>query len=196
MSFIAESDSACLEPRVQAMYQRQIDAFGYLPNYAPLFSHRVEVIDVWAELLRTLRRHVEPRLFELVTLAAAIAVKGSYCALAHGSKLQRYFDDVEIARIAAGGYDDVVEPAEAAAMRYAAKVAGNASAVTGSDVAPLRAAGYSDAQIFDIAGIAAGRAFFSNLVEGLGARADRAYHELPAMLKQHLVVGRDIEPGA
>ena len=132
----------------------------------------------------------------LVTLAAAVALKGSYCALAHGSKLRQHFEDVEIARMATGDYDDVVEPAEAAAMRYASKVASDASATTGSDVESLRAAGFSDAQIFDIAAVAAGRAFFSNLVEGLGARADRAYAELPALLRQNLVVGRDIETGA
>ena len=36
-------------------------------------------------------------------------------------------------------------------------------------VAPMRAEGFSDREIFDVAGVAAGRAFFSKLVEGLGA---------------------------
>ena len=91
MAFIQPDPSAKTDGHVQAMYERQAEAFGYLPNYAVLFSHRPEVIDLWAELQRGLRRHVGLRLFELVTFAAAVELKSSYCALAHGCKLRGFF---------------------------------------------------------------------------------------------------------
>jgi alkylhydroperoxidase family enzyme len=181
-----------LDPHVQAVYDRQTRAFGYLPNYAPLFSHRPEVIDLWAELQRGLQRHVTPRLFELVTFAAALALKSSYCSLAHGSKLREFLCDAEIKSLAGGDYEAVVPEREAAAMRYGAQVAADATGVTKPQIERMRAAGYTDAEIFDVAGIAAGRAFFSKLVEGLGAQPDCAYLALPESIRGALQVGRAI----
>ncbi len=193
MAFIAADPDADADPHTRAVYDRQARAFGYLPNYAQLFSHRPQVIDLWAELQQELRRHVSPRLFELVTFAAALALRSSYCSLAHGCRLREYFCDTEIEQLAAGRYQSIVSAAEAAAMRYAARVAVDANSVSEADMVLMRAAGLSDAEIFDIAAIAAGRAFFSKLVEGLGARPDAAYARLPEHLQAVLTVGRSIE---
>lgn len=193
MAFIQAAPSAASNAQVKRVYDQQARAFGYLPNYAKLFSHRPEVIDLWADLQRGLRRHVAPRMFELVTFAAAVALRSSYCALAHGFKLRKFFTDVEIKFLAAGDYDGIVDEGEAVAMRYATQLAVDATGVTDVHIAPMRAAGFSDAEIFDIAGIAAGRAFFSKLVEGLGALPDRAYLELPESFRSTLAVGRGID---
>jgi uncharacterized peroxidase-related enzyme len=193
MAFIESDKAAEATEEVQAVYARQAQAFGYLPNYAELFCHRPEVIKLWAELQRGLRRHSSPRRFELVTFAAAVALESSYCSLAHGSKLREYFTDMEIALLARGEYDGIVDTGEAAAMRYGAQVAISATAVEESHIAALKANGFSDAEIFDIAGIAAGRAFFSKLVEGLGALPDCAYLQLEAPFRRALTVGRRIE---
>ena len=193
MAFIQPDRDVETDGHVQAVYDRQTEAFGYLPNYAVLFSHRPEVIELWAELQRGLRRHVTPRLFELVTFAAAVALNSSYCALAHGCRLRDFLSDAQIERLVGGKYAGVVEADEAAAMHYAAAVAADASGVTEAHVAPLRAVGFSDSEIFDVAGIAAGRAFFSKLVEGLGALPDRAYLDLPESFRRTLEVGRATE---
>jgi len=193
MPFIQPDPGAATDSQVQGVYDSQTEAFGYLPNYAVLFSHRPDVIDLWAQLQRGLRRHVSPRMFELVTFAAAVELKSSYCALAHGCKLRVFFADAEIERLAAGEYEGVVAAHEAAAMHYAAQIAADASGVTELHVASMRTAGFSDAEIFDVAGVAAGRAFFSKLVEGLGALPDRAYLDLPESFRCALAVGRAIE---
>jgi hypothetical protein len=54
------------------------------------------------------------------------------------------------------------------------KVAVDASAVEQSDVDALRAAGVSDAEIADVVFAVAARAFFTKVLDGLGARLDRA----------------------
>ncbi len=192
MSFIQPADPETLSDQACRAYDRQEKAFGYLPNYATLFGYRPDVIDRWAELQRALRTHVSPRLFELVTFAAALELGSSYCALAHGSRLRDFLVDTEICALASGEYEGVVSPYEAAAMRYARRLVGNSSGVTAEDIDELRAVGYTDPEIFDIAGVAAGRAFFANLVEGLGAGPDSVYRNLPTHLQDVLVVGRQI----
>ena len=57
----------------------------------------------------------------------------------------------------------------------------------------MRANGVDDARIFDIACIAAGRAFFANLVEGLGSPPDPALADLPAELVARLAAGRAVD---
>ena len=74
-------------------------------------------MDKWAALQRELRCNVSNRLFELVTFAAAMALKSSYCSLAHGSTLRAELSDAEIVELACGHYERVVTTAEAAAMR-------------------------------------------------------------------------------
>ncbi|NKB98749.1 MAG: peroxidase [Pseudomonadales bacterium] len=162
MAFINEATHATTDPHTQRVYARQTRAFGYLPNYAPLFSHRPEVIDRWSDLQKSMRANMSVRVFELVTLAAAIALKSSYCALAHSAALRKEFSDKEIVGLVSGKHKSIVSEAEAAAMDYAAQVAKDANAVTISAIERLRKTGFSDAEIFDIAAVAAGRAFFRN----------------------------------
>ena len=88
---------------VRAMYERQQTAWGYVPNYAKLFSHRLEVLAAWANMISVIRRPVDHRTFELVTFAAAHALGSSSCSLAHGKKLcERFLSPAEVAAIAAG----------------------------------------------------------------------------------------------
>lgn len=177
---------------VRQMYARQAQTFGYLPNYAELFSHRPDILESWASLQKGLRQHVSVRMFELVTFAAAVALKSSYCTLAHGVRLRAFFTDAEIASLARGEFAGIVSDREAAAMSYAAQISLDANGVEAPHIAGLRTLGCSDAEVFDIAAIAAGRAFFVKLVEGLGALPDNAYQDLPAPLRQALTLGRPI----
>ena len=78
-------------------------------------------------------------------------------------------------------------------IRFARLVARNATAVRPDDVEELKRHGFADAEIFDIAAAAAGRAFFTKVIESLGADADLAFGNIDASLKQALMVGRAIE---
>jgi len=183
---------------VRAMYERQQTAWGYVPNYAKLFCHRLEVLAAWANMISVIRRPVDHRTFELVTFAAAYALGSSSCSLAHGKKLcERFLSPAEVAAIAAGREaDTTMTAAEIAMVRFARKLVRDSSAVTRADIDAMRVNGIDDARIFDIACIAAGRAFFSNLVEALGALPDPALAEMPADLASLLAVGREIDQQA
>ena len=58
------------------------------------------------------------------------------------------------------------------------------------DIETLRAHGLADADIFDIVAVVAGCAFFTRILDGLGAEPDAAYRELPPELTAALCVGR------
>jgi len=181
---------------VHAMYARQQASWGYVPNYAKVFSHRPEVLARWGQLLAEIRRPMDARRFELITFAAAHELRNSACALAHGKALTQFFDAAEVLALAGGGEVPSLTETERAMMSFSRKVARDATTVTQADVDGLRSCGLTDAEIFDIVATAAGRAFFTKLLDGLGARGDAALGEMDAALKEALTVGRPLDGAA
>ncbi|MGH7331949.1 MAG: hypothetical protein ACREKS_04215 [Candidatus Rokuibacteriota bacterium] len=101
------------------------------------------------------RSNLSVRSYELATLAAARALRSSYCSLAHGRVLA----------------DKVFDAA---------------------DVDALKAHGYRDEEIFDLAAAAAARCFFSKLLDARGVEADSSFNDLEPPLRQALTVGRPV----
>src|SRR5262249_51840826 len=151
-----------------AMYDRQQKHYGYVPNYATVFSHRPEVMKRWAELLAALKRPMDRRRFELVTFVASHELRSTLCTLAHGKALLQCFSANDVMAMARGQMPASLSAAEAGLMRFARAVARDASAITAADVAELKGYGFADAEVFDIAGVVAGRAFFTKVIESLG----------------------------
>ena len=172
MAFINTIPPAAADGAVASMYQRQQSAWGYVPNYAKVFSHRPEVLARWGKLLAEIRRPMENRRFELVTFVAAHELGNLACTLAHARALGEFFTPEQIEAIAAGRFDGVITEPEGAMVTFARQIAKDAAGVTAAHVAALREHGYSDAEIFDIAATAAGRAFFVKLLDGLGVELD------------------------
>ena len=192
MAFIETIPASWATGDTFAMYDRQQKHYGYVPNYATVFSHRPEVMRRWAELLSAIKRPLDKRTFELATFAAAHELKSTLCTLAHGRALLEFFTAADVMAMARGEAPPALTPAEAALLRFARAVARDASSVTADDVADLKAHGYTDAQVFDIAATAAGRAFFTKVIESLGVEADAPLEKVDSELRDALTVGRPI----
>ena len=178
---------------VRAMYEQSQRDLGYVSNFSKVFSHRPHVMAAWRTLLASIRSSLDPRRYELVTLAAARALRSSYCMLAHGTVLrQHFYSSAQLQAIADDGTVAGLAPADIAMMQFAERIVRDATAITPADVQTLRAHGLTDPEIFDIAAAAAARCFFSKVLDALGAEPDATYAQLEADLRQTLVVGRAI----
>jgi uncharacterized peroxidase-related enzyme len=177
------------EGEVEAMYQEAREVLGYVPNFVRLFSLRPDVYCAWQQLNGAVKAR-DVRRYELATLAAARALRSSYCCLAHGKVLAEQFYDAD----AVVAFPEGLDEADRAVMALAEKVALDATRVTREDVERLRELGLSDEDVLDAVLAAAARAFFSKTLDALGAEPDREYVELlPSGLREHLTVGRPIE---
>jgi alkylhydroperoxidase family enzyme len=165
MAFIETTPPQSASGALAAMYLRQQAAWGYIPNYAKVFSHRTEVLARWGQLLAEIRRPMDKRRFELITFATAYDLDNTACALAHGRALREFFSDEQIIAIAEGRCDGVLTEPEQAMVAFARQTVNDATRTTAEQVAALRQHGYTDAEIFDIAATAAGRAFFTKLLD-------------------------------
>jgi len=115
--------------------------------------------------------------------------------LAHGAvTLQsQMFTGAELQAIARDYRQAGLPPAEVAMMAFAEKIAGQAYTVTAADVESLRRHGFSDAEVLDIAFAAAGRCFFSKVLDGVGAEPDQIFSNIDENVRRALVVGRGFQ---
>jgi alkylhydroperoxidase family enzyme len=193
MAFIQTTPPSLASDAVAAMYLRQQASWGYVPNYAKVFCHRPEVMARWAQLVAEIKRPMDKRRFELVTFTAAHELRHSACALAHGKALREFFTDEQILAIAEGRLDGVLGVAEQCLVTFARQIARDASRVTAAHVRSLAQHGYTDAEVFDIAAVAAGRAFFTKLLDALGVEPDSPFLALDTAFRRTLTVGRAID---
>jgi hypothetical protein len=75
---------------------------------------------------------------------------------------------------------------------FARQVARDASSIMPEDVGVLKTHGFTDAEIFDIAATAAGRAFFTKLLDALGVQPDESFMKIDRSFRDPLTVGRPI----
>jgi uncharacterized peroxidase-related enzyme len=193
MAFIDTISASWVTGEAFAMYERQQRHYGYVPSYATVFCHRPEVMRRWAELLSAIKRPMDKRRFELATFAAAQTLRSTLCTLAHGKALQAFFSTEDVIAMARGETPPSLSAADAALMSFARAVARDASAITADDVAELKRHGFSDAEVFDIVATVAGRAFFTKVIESLGASTDAPLRAMDAELRAALAVGRPIQ---
>lgn len=167
--------------KIAEMYRNAEKTYGYLPNmYRTLVS---------------LRGNIEPRRYELVTLAAARELRSSYCMLAHAAVLAREgVSNDELEHIVANAEDAPLDEQERAIMIFAAKVVRDATSITQADIDALKSHALTDAEIFDIVAAASARCFFSKTLDALGTSPDQAYvDKLGPQLAEKLALGRPIE---
>jgi len=184
---------------VKAMYDKDLAAQGYVANYTRAFSARPDVLQGWLALKDAITSGMDPRLYELATVAAATAMRSSYCSLVHGNILATgYYPPEQVVSIAGDGDEAAaaLDTADAAVVRFARKVAEEAEQITPEDVGELRRLGFSDADVFNVILAAAARCFFSKVLDATGTLPDAALNDLPDRLRAALTVGRDIAPRA
>jgi uncharacterized peroxidase-related enzyme len=192
MSFIETIPEQHADNEVRAMYERQSSFYGYLPNYARVFSHRPEIMKLWADLQNGVRKHMDRRRFEIITFVAAHTLRSTLCSLAHGKALAKYLSQEDVLKLARGEFPASLSVAEVAIVMFTRKMSRNASEVTAADIARLRDHGLADAEIFDVAAVAAARSFWTKVLEALGVEPDAPFHDLDAEFKHTLACGRPL----
>ena len=185
-------------PDESDFYRADLDAQGYVANYTRLFALRPNVLGAWQQLNASIKEGMDLRRYELATLAAARALRSSYCALAHGKILRDKFFDAGAVEAMAGSDHEAAGLAatDVAIMDFAAKVARNATNITDEDVQVLRDHGLSDVDIFQVILAVAARCFFSTALDAAGAQPDAAYRaRIEPGLQAALTFGRPIATG-
>jgi uncharacterized peroxidase-related enzyme len=192
--FIQAPDESTVDDAVADWYEKQRAAWGYLPNYAAAFATRPDVAEAWNTLNNAVRGNMERRRFELATIAAARALRSTYCMAAHSKFLRDICgDEPTMLAIAADPGGATLDAADRAVMDFATHVARDASTISAADVQRLRDHGLSDPEIVDVVLAVAARAFFTKVLDALGVQADvQLGATFDPEVRKQVTVGRPI----
>jgi alkylhydroperoxidase family enzyme len=160
-------------------------------NHERAFEQRPEVYAAWAQLNGAIKANMDPRRYELATLAAARRLRSSYCCLAHGKVLLERFGE-PVREIAVDHHAVGLDEVDVAVMDLAERVVADATSIDDADLQRLRDLGLSDVEIMDVVLVASARCFFSKSLDALGVLPDAEFNELDPTLRDALVVGRPI----
>ncbi len=185
--FIQTIDDVEAEGKLHEIYESDRKSMGYVPNHAKVFSLRPDVLETWRAFQGSIRKNLRLRTYELVTFAAASALKCRYCLLAHGTILiKNGFNIEQLRSILINFHEAGLETKEVAMMEFAQKIIRNANEMTQNDVDLIRAVGFEDIEILDITLTATMRSFASKTFDSLGAAPDEVYSELEQQLSDLL----------
>jgi uncharacterized peroxidase-related enzyme len=177
-------------------YDQHRVAWGFLPNYAAAFSTRPDIAQAWDRLNTTIREGMDRRRFEIATIAAARALRSTYCTVAHAKFLRDVCgDEATMRSLAAEPSGAALGAQDLAVYQFAAKIAVNASLVEQSDVDGMRAVGLSDADIADVVFAVAARSFFTRVTDALGVELDvQTAETFQVDVLESMIVGRPVAP--
>src|SRR5947199_5190855 len=100
-----------------ALYAAERERMGYLPNFAQAFAARPAVYAAWGEFNGAIKRSMDFRRYELVTVAAARRLRSSYCTLAHGSVLiEKFLEPSTVRALVADHRTAELDPTDVAIM--------------------------------------------------------------------------------
>lgn len=137
----------------------------------------------------SIRKNLRLRRYELVTFAAAMALKCRYCLLAHGTILIKNGISIEQLRMILTNFKEAgLEEEEVAMMEFSQKIIRNSNEITQEDIDILRSMNLEDIEILDITLTATMRSFASKTFDALGAVPDDVYKELELQLNELLPI--------
>jgi len=156
------------------LYKSDLEQQGFVMNLSRLWAWRPEVCEAFSTLraLLTTRSSLSNRELAVIVCATAASLGDSYCALAWGKKLATAADASAAAAVLQATESTGLTARDQALSAWARKVARNPSATTPEDVEELRAAGFSEQEIFEATAFVAFRLAFSTVNDALGARPD------------------------
>ena len=195
MSFLHTVSDEEASGEVAEIYAEQRESFGYVPASARALTTRPGVLEAYQRFLEVLQGGftLSTRDWRLITFVADQSIPSTYCSLAYGKRLlpdlaspDRVLAVQRDFRRAGLSARDVVM------LDYAEKVTVAARTVTQADVDRLRAHGFSDDQISDIALCATFRSFLSRFFDAVGTTPDEELRSLDRSFRDPLCVGRPL----
>ena len=183
------------EGRVAEIYAAARAQNGFVMEATRCFTTRPDLLPLYTEFANGIRAgfSLGPRAWRLITFVAAGRIPSTYCSLVYGRQLVDDLGSQEaVLALGRDPHAAGLDPREVEMLAYAQKVAADASAVTEADVARLRAAGFADREICDIALCASWRGFVSRFFDAVGATPDPAFLDGDPAFTQALAVGKPV----
>jgi uncharacterized peroxidase-related enzyme len=161
-----------VSPEVRELWTTPLERLGFVPNVLRIFALREEHLLRWWSYYDELLRGdsgLSKAQREMIAVVVSAENRCHYCLVSHTAGLRKLTKDpVLVERIATDYHVADLEPRERAMLDFAVKVTTDLEHCGESDVDELRAAGWTDEDVFDIAQVTAMFNFTNRLASALG----------------------------
>jgi uncharacterized peroxidase-related enzyme len=181
--------------RVADIYGDEQGSLGLVMEASKCWTARPDMLPVISDMFAGLKKGftLSLRDWRLITLIAAVEVPSTYCVTVYGHNLIKELGSKDLLLAIVRDFRTAGLPARDVAMLdYARKVATQAHLVVQDDIDALRAHGFSDPQIADIAMCAALRCFVARYFEAVGAGPEAMFVDDDPVTRAILTVGRPL----
>lgn len=167
---------------VQSLIRKAREKIGFVPNVFRAFALRPEHLQRWRAHfteLTTGESELSQAEREMIAVVVSSENHCLYCSTSHGAGLRQLVGDPVLAdRIALDHRRAGLDARTTAMLDYAVKITRAPVECNEEDIDRLRALGFCDEGIFDIAETAAMYNFTNRLVSATGMLPNREYHAL------------------
>jgi uncharacterized peroxidase-related enzyme len=167
-------DLATLPADIRARIDEVQKKAGFVPNVFLTLAHRPDefrAFFAYHDALMERDSGLSKAEREMIVVATSGANDCLYCIVAHGAILRVYAKNPLVADQVAANYRKAdITPRQKAMLAFALKVATDSSALVDADYEQVRAAGFSDEDIWDIGAIAAFFALSNRMANLIGMR--------------------------
>jgi uncharacterized peroxidase-related enzyme len=191
--YLQTIEEAAATGRVAEIYEAQKAQMGFVMSTAKSFTPRPDLLPIYMEFAEKIRAGFSLGLREwrLITLIAAKHIPSTYCSYVYGKQLVGDLGSKEAVIAVQKDFRTAGLPVRDAEMLvYAEKVTKDASQISQADIDRLRAVGFTDQQICDIALCASFRCFVSRFFDAMGAGPEAAFIDSDPEFRAAMTVGK------
>ncbi|MBW3098212.1 carboxymuconolactone decarboxylase family protein [Pseudohoeflea coraliihabitans] len=177
---------------IAKLYDAEVASMGRVMEATQCWSARPDIIVPVEALLHQIRDGFSLDLvdFRLITFVAARHVPSSYCSHVYFKILSEMLDRETALAVHQDYRNAGLSERRVAMLEYAEKITRNSSKISEQDIDKLRAVGFSDLNIADIALVASFRNFMSRYFDAVGASPEAAFLDADPAVREKLAVGR------
>ena len=175
-------DVVDLPDDIRARILKVQEKSGFVPNVFLALAHRPDefrAFFAYHDALMEKTAGLTKAEREMIVVATSAANDCLYCVVAHGAILRIRAKNPRLSeQIAVNPAKAEITPRQKAMLDYALKVALASAKLGDDDLAPLKAHGFGDEEIWDIAAIAAFYAMSNRFANAMGVRPNDEFYAM------------------
>ncbi|MFN3938417.1 MAG: peroxidase-related enzyme [Gemmobacter sp.] len=169
-----------LDDDIRAYFDKCTEKLGLIPNVLLAYAFDAAKLRAFRDMYNDLMlapSGLSKAEREMIAVAVSAENRCVYCLTAHGAALRQLTGDPRLAEVIAQNYRHADLPTRQRAMLdFAVKLTRTPEAMAEDDRAGLRAAGFSDRDIWDIAAVAAFYNMSNRMASAVGMEPNPEYH--------------------
>jgi uncharacterized peroxidase-related enzyme len=179
---------------VAEIYRHSLESRGFVMEADSCWTAVPGLLPLVENLLVTSRGNftLGLRNWRLITLIAAKVVPSTYCSHVYAKLLIDALGKDQVLAIQRDYRNAGLSSKDVAMLAYAEQVARDASKIAVKDIEALRAVGFNDVEIAEIAYCAALRCFLSRYFDAVGAGPEPAFLDDDPQFREAMTVGRPV----